>query len=74
MSSSSLKFALPMGNLDVPHLCSWARAMAPHVISQFKLTVVVLDAKSKVNNRAKCLTISQVIRAKLYSKLSHTCL
>jgi len=30
--------------------------------------------KSKINNRAKCLAISQVIRAKLYNKLSHTCL
>jgi len=31
-------------------------------------------SKSKVNNRGKCLDISQVIRAKLYSKLSHVCL
>jgi hypothetical protein len=29
--------------------------------------VVCLENKSKVNNRAKCLTINQVIRAKLYN-------
>jgi len=28
--------------------------------------------QSKVNNRAKCLAINQVIRAQLYNKLSHT--
>ena len=40
----------------------------------FPCPVLFTSPKSKVNNRAKCFAISQIIRAKLYNKLSPICL